>query len=124
MKGKDVVWFPGCDHAGIATQVIVEKKLKAQGISREDLGRQKFLEEVWQWKKEKQDTIYQQLKALGATLQWEKSVFTMDPVSMRTRPLVIQGIFFSLSPILSLAYTAVINLCGICMLQTPSGNVS
>ena len=82
MKGKDAVWFPGSDHAGIATQVIVEKKLKQQGLSRQDLGREKFLQEVCKWKDEKQDTIFQQLRALGATLQWEKSVFTMDPVSL------------------------------------------
>lgn len=81
MKGKDAVWFPGSDHAGIATQVIVEKKLKTLGTSREILGREKFLEEVWKWKNDKQETIYKQLKALGATLQWDKSVFTMDPVS-------------------------------------------
>jgi len=81
MKGKDVVWFPGCDHAGIATQVVVEKKLKLEGITREQLGRERFLEEVWKWKSEKEGIIYQQLKAMGATLQWDKSVFTMDPVS-------------------------------------------
>lgn len=81
MKGKDVVWFPGCDHAGIATQVVVEKKLKLQGVTREQLGRERFLEEVWKWKSEKEGIIYQQLKAMGATLQWDKSIFTMDPVS-------------------------------------------
>lgn len=80
MKGKDTHWFPGCDHAGIATQVIVEKNLNSQNITREQLGRKKFEEEIWKWKDEKENTIYQQLKALGATLNWEKAVFTMDPV--------------------------------------------
>lgn len=80
MKGKETMWFPGCDHAGIATQVIVEKNLKTLNITREQLGREKFLEEIWKWKDEKQDTINQQLKGLGATLNWEKAVFTLDPV--------------------------------------------
>lgn len=80
MKGKHTVWVPGCDHAGIATQAIVERNLKSLNISREQLGREKFLEEVLKWKDEKETTIYQQLKELGATLNWERKAFTMDPV--------------------------------------------
>ena len=80
MKGKGVTWYPGCDHAGIATQAVVEKKLKCQNTSREILGRGKFLEEVWKWKEDKEEVIYQQLKALGASFNWDKKLFTMDPV--------------------------------------------
>ena len=80
MNGKDTYWFPGCDHAGIATQAIVEKNLKYQNLTREQLGREKFVDEIWKWKDEKQVTIYKQLKGLGSTLNWDKAVFTMDPV--------------------------------------------
>lgn len=81
MKGKTTVWFPGCDHAGIATQVVVEKKLRVRGVSRQELGRERFLQHVWQWKGEKEASIYDQLRIMGSTLQWDKAVFTMDPVS-------------------------------------------
>lgn len=81
MNGKNVIWFPGCDHAGIATQVVVEKKLKAAGESRLDVGREEFLNRVWQWKGEKEQTIYQQLRTMGSTLSWDHATFTMDPVS-------------------------------------------
>ncbi|CAH2313907.1 valine--tRNA ligase, mitochondrial isoform X1 [Pelobates cultripes] len=79
MLGQKVLWVPGSDHAGIATQAIVEKTLwKEQGLSRHDLGRDVFLETVWNWKNEKGDTIYHQLKSLGASLDWDRCCFTMD----------------------------------------------
>lgn len=80
MKGHVTLWVPGCDHAGIATQVVVEKRLKReQNISRHDLGREKFVEKVWQWKEEKGGLIYEQLRRLGSSLDWTRTNFTMDP---------------------------------------------
>ncbi|CAF1002039.1 unnamed protein product [Adineta steineri] len=79
MCGETVLWVPGCDHAGIATQVVVEKKImREKKLSRHDLGREKFLEEVWKWKNEKGDHIYEQIKALGSSCDWSRKVFTMD----------------------------------------------
>ncbi|XP_075692509.1 valine--tRNA ligase, mitochondrial [Rhinoderma darwinii] len=79
MLGQKVVWVPGSDHAGIATQTVVEKNLyKELGVSRHDLGREKFLKAVWEWKESKGDMIYHQLKSLGASLDWDRSCFTMD----------------------------------------------
>ncbi|PFX27275.1 valine--tRNA ligase-like [Stylophora pistillata] len=78
--GKTALWNPGCDHAGIATQVVVEKKLmREQGLSRHDLGREKFVEAVWKWKNEKGDRIYHQLKMMGVSVDWDRACFTMDP---------------------------------------------
>ncbi|KAK2844778.1 hypothetical protein Q5P01_011437 [Channa striata] len=80
MRGETTLWNPGCDHAGIATQVVVEKKLmKERGLSRHDLGRENFIKEVWKWKNEKGDRIYHQLKKLGSSLDWDRACFTMDP---------------------------------------------
>uniref|UniRef100_A0A803SSC4 valine--tRNA ligase n=1 Tax=Anolis carolinensis TaxID=28377 RepID=A0A803SSC4_ANOCA len=80
MKGETTLWNPGCDHAGIATQVVVEKKLwKEQGKTRHDLGRELFIKEVWKWKNEKGDRIYHQLKKLGSSMDWDRACFTMDP---------------------------------------------
>uniref|UniRef100_A0A7N9ASZ1 Valine--tRNA ligase n=1 Tax=Mastacembelus armatus TaxID=205130 RepID=A0A7N9ASZ1_9TELE len=80
MRGETTLWNPGCDHAGIATQVVVEKKLmKERGMSRHDLGRENFIQEVWKWKNEKGDRIYHQLKRLGSSLDWDRACFTMDP---------------------------------------------
>uniref|UniRef100_A0A1I8PSQ2 Valine--tRNA ligase n=1 Tax=Stomoxys calcitrans TaxID=35570 RepID=A0A1I8PSQ2_STOCA len=77
--GYDVLWIPGTDHAGIATQVVVEKKLlKERGLSRHELGRDDFLKEVWKWKQEKGDGIVDDLKKLGCTLSWDREYFTMD----------------------------------------------
>ena len=79
MKGKSVMWVPGLDHAGIATQVVVEKQLmRDKGLTRHDLGREKFLDQVWSWYEKYGDTIYKQLKELGASLDWSRSSFTMD----------------------------------------------
>ena len=73
MSGKIVLWNPGCDHAGIATQVVVEKKLmRDQKISRHDLGREKFLEKVWEWKNDHGNTIYDQLRKLGSSVDWDR----------------------------------------------------
>lgn len=80
MKGETALWNPGCDHAGIATQVVVEKKLmRERGLSRHDLGRENFIQEVWKWKNEKGDRIYHQLKKLGSSLDWDRACFTMEP---------------------------------------------
>ena len=78
LRGKDVLWQPGCDHAGIATQMVVERQLDAQGLHRRDMGREEFLERVWQWKEESGGTITGQLRRLGASCDWSKERFTMD----------------------------------------------
>uniref|UniRef100_A0A915Q346 valine--tRNA ligase n=1 Tax=Setaria digitata TaxID=48799 RepID=A0A915Q346_9BILA len=80
MKGKTVLFNPGCDHAGIATQVVVEKRLKRElNLTRHDLGREKFVEEVWKWKDEKGEIIYDQLRKMGAGVDWDRACFMMDP---------------------------------------------
>ena len=78
MKGLDVLWQPGTDHAGIATQILVERQLEAKGMSRHDLGRDKFIDEVWKWKAESGGTITGQLRRLGASCDWSRERFTMD----------------------------------------------
>ncbi len=78
MQGKDVLWQPGTDHASISTQMVVEKQLEKVNTSRHDLGRQKFLDKVWEWKKESGGMITQQLRALGATPDWSRERFTLD----------------------------------------------
>jgi valyl-tRNA synthetase len=78
MDGFDVLWVPGTDHAGIATQNVVERELAKEGLSRHDLGREKFLERVWQWKEKYGNTIIKQLQRLGASCSWKYLRFTMD----------------------------------------------
>jgi valyl-tRNA synthetase len=78
MQGRDVLWQPGTDHAGIATQMVVERLLADQGVDRRELGRDKFIERVWQWKAESGGTITRQLRRLGASLDWPRERFTMD----------------------------------------------
>ncbi len=78
MQGRNVVWMPGTDHAGIATQNVVERALKKEGKTRHDLGREAFIERVWEWRKVYGDTIVRQLKRLGASCDWERERFTMD----------------------------------------------
>ncbi|XP_066910854.1 valine--tRNA ligase-like [Clytia hemisphaerica] len=79
MNGKTTLYLPGCDHAGIATQVVVERQLKKeQNLSRHDLGREKFVEKVWEWKNKKGDRIYHQIRKLGSSVDWERASFTMD----------------------------------------------
>jgi len=78
MRGRDVLWQPGMDHAGIATQMVVERMLGEEGKTRQDLGREKFIERVWEWKDESGGTITGQLKRLGASCDWPRERFTMD----------------------------------------------
>jgi len=78
LKGKDALWQVGLDHAGIATQMVVERVLDEEGVKRRDLGREKFLERVWQWKEESGGLITRQLRRLGASCDWERERFTMD----------------------------------------------
>uniref|UniRef100_A0AAQ5Y1C5 Valine--tRNA ligase, mitochondrial n=1 Tax=Amphiprion ocellaris TaxID=80972 RepID=A0AAQ5Y1C5_AMPOC len=80
MQGYRVLWVPGCDHAGIATQTVVERRLlREEGKCRQDFTRDGFIQEVWKWKNEKGDEIYHQLRMLGASLDWSRACFTMDP---------------------------------------------
>ncbi|MBL8369046.1 MAG: valine--tRNA ligase [Candidatus Accumulibacter sp.] len=78
MRGDNTLWQPGTDHAGIATQIVVERQLDGQGVSRHDLGREKFLEKVWQWKEFSGNTITQQMRRLGTSPDWSRERFTMD----------------------------------------------
>ena len=78
MRGDNTLWIPGMDHAGIATQMVVERQLAKEGITRRDLGREKFEERVWQWKAESGGQIVKQMKAVGASCDWSRERFTMD----------------------------------------------
>ena len=78
MKGDNTLWQPGMDHAGIATQMVVERQLDAEGLTRHDLGREKFVERVWDWKAESGGQIVKQLRRLGASPDWSRERFTMD----------------------------------------------
>lgn len=78
LEGKSALWLPGTDHAGIATQAVVERELRKTKVSRRDLGREKFLEKVWAWREEKGGIILEQLRRLGASCDWERTQFTMD----------------------------------------------
>ena len=78
MRGENTLWQPGTDHAGIATQIVVERQLDAQGISRHDLGREKFIEKVWEWKEYSGSTITRQMRRLGTSPDWSRERFTMD----------------------------------------------
>ncbi len=100
-RGRNVLWMPGTDHAGIATQNVVEKQLAAEGLGRHDIGREKFIERVWQWREESGGTIINQLKRLGSSCDWSRERFTMDEglsqavrevfVSLYEKGLVYQG---------------------------------
>ncbi len=102
MQGYDTLWMPGCDHAGIATQIKVEEVLAKEGVSRYDLGREKFIERVWEWKHQYGDRITNQLKRLGASCDWERERFTMDEgcskavrevfASLYEKGLIYQGV--------------------------------
>ena len=90
MSGFNALWIPGCDHAGIATQSVVERELKKEGKTRHDLGRAKFVERVWEWKHEYGNRIYSQMRSLGDSCDWERAVFTMDPgVSRAVRKVFV-----------------------------------
>src|SRR5882757_3574238 len=78
MSGFNTLWLPGTDHAGIATQLMVEKQLEKEGLSRFDIGREKFLERVWQWKEQHSTEIKDQLARLGASCDWSRERFTLD----------------------------------------------
>lgn len=101
MQGNDTLWMPGCDHAGIATQIKVEEVLAKDGVSRYDLGREKFIERVWEWKHQYGSRITNQLKRLGASCDWARERFTMDEgcsaavrevfVSLYEKGLIYQG---------------------------------
>src|SRR3954467_6419675 len=79
MQGYNTLWQPGIDHAGIATQLVVERQLAREGKTRHDLGREKFVDRVWQWKAESGGTITRQQRVLGASPDWKRTKFTMDP---------------------------------------------
>ena len=78
LKGHEVLWQPGTDHAGIATQMVVEKKLLEEGILRKNLGRSEFIKKVWKWKKSSGNMINNQLRRLGSSADWSREKFTMD----------------------------------------------
>jgi valyl-tRNA synthetase len=78
MRGHNTLWQPGTDHAGIATQMVVERQLAANGVSRHDLGREKFLEKIWEWKEQSGGTITNQIRRLGSSVDWSRERFTMD----------------------------------------------
>ncbi|MBX3683746.1 MAG: valine--tRNA ligase, partial [Thauera sp.] len=84
MRGDNTLWQPGTDHAGIATQIVVERQLDAQGVSRHDLGRERFLEKVWEWKEYSGGTITRQMRRLGTSPDWKRERFTMDEGLSRT----------------------------------------
>ena len=93
MEGKEVLWFPGTDHAGLATQTAVEKYIsKNEGVSREQLGREKFVARIWQWKEEFGGIITQQLRKIGCSCDWSRERFTLDPDYARA----VQQVFVQL----------------------------
>ncbi|MFN7570407.1 MAG: valine--tRNA ligase [Betaproteobacteria bacterium] len=87
MRGCNTLWVPGVDHAGIATQIVVERQLEAQGVSRHDLGRAEFERRVWAWKEQSGGTITQQMRRLGASVDWSREYFTMDE---KLSPVVVE----------------------------------
>jgi valyl-tRNA synthetase len=101
MRGKSTLWLPGTDHAGIATQMLVERALVEEGTSRKELGREAFLDRVWKWKEEKGGYIQGQMKRLGASADWSREKFTLEPqmsdsvteafVRMHERGLIYKG---------------------------------
>ena len=78
MKGYNTAWIPGTDHAGIATQIVVERQLQTQGVSRYDLGRDEFVKKIWEWKEKSGNTITTQMRRMGDTVDWSREYFTMD----------------------------------------------
>ncbi len=92
MRGRNALWQPGTDHAGIATQNVVEKQLAGEGLARHDLGRERFLERVWQWKEESGGLITNQMRRLGTSCDWEREAFTLDDARSRA----VREVFVSL----------------------------
>ncbi|HWI11420.1 MAG TPA: class I tRNA ligase family protein, partial [Burkholderiaceae bacterium] len=78
MRGFNTLWLPGTDHAGIATQIVVERQLQDEGKSRHDIGRENFIARVWEWKEHSGNTITAQMRRLGDTVDWSREYFTMD----------------------------------------------
>ncbi len=93
LEGRSALWVPGTDHAGIATQTVVERELRKQKRTRHDLGREKFLEQVWEWRHEKGGIILEQLRRLGASCDWDRTQFTMDPHYSRAVLTVFVDLF-------------------------------
>jgi len=93
MKGRNTAWIPGTDHAGIATQIVVERQLAAEGVSRHDLGREAFLEKVWAWKNISGGTITQQMRRVGCSADWQREYFTMDEARAQTVTEVFVRLF-------------------------------
>ena len=103
MQGKSALWLPGTDHAGIATQLVVEKMLATEGLNRKEMGREAFLERVWQWKEQYGSRIGMQIRRLGASCDWERERFTLDEqlsravaeafVTLHERGLVYRGTY-------------------------------
>jgi valyl-tRNA synthetase len=101
MRGKDTLWLPGTDHAGIATQMLVERALRAEGVERKEIGREKFLDRVWDWKGEYGGYITGQIRRLGASCDWSREKFTLQPelceavteafVTLHERGLIYKG---------------------------------
>ncbi|MGH8848315.1 MAG: class I tRNA ligase family protein, partial [Polaromonas sp.] len=79
MRGHNTLWVPGTDHAGIATQIVVERQLQGEGKTRHDLGRKNFVAQVWEWKEESGSTITRQMRRMGDSVSWKHEYFTMDP---------------------------------------------
>lgn len=99
MKGDSVLWIPGLDHAGIATQAVVEKYLyKTKGIKRHDMTEEEFLSFIWKWNEDKGSAIYRQLRKLGASLDWSKHYFTMSKVNLNI--LLLYSDIFSIRHLL------------------------
>ncbi len=112
MQGYEALWLPGTDHAGIATQNVVERQLAAEGLSRQDLGREKFVERVWQWKAESGGTILGQMRRLGDSVDWTRERFTMDEGLSRAVLTIFKRLFDD-----GLIYRAerIINWCPRCL---------
>ncbi|HCT77312.1 MAG TPA: valine--tRNA ligase [Micromonosporaceae bacterium] len=112
MQGFETLWLPGMDHAGIATQNVVERKLASEGLSRHDLGREKFVERVWQWKAESGGTILGQMRRLGDSVDWSRERFTMDDGLSRAVQTIFKRLYDD-----QLIYRAerIINWCPRCL---------
>jgi valyl-tRNA synthetase len=112
MKGFETLWLPGMDHAGIATQNVVEKQLAAQGKSRHDLGREEFVKKVWEWKAESGGVILGQMRRLGESVDWSREAFTMDANGIKAVPTIFKKLYDA-----DLIYRAerIINWCTRCL---------
>ena len=112
MKGFETLWLPGMDHAGIATQNVVEKQLAAEGKSRHDLGREEFVKKVWEWKAESGGAILGQMRRLGESVDWSREAFTMDANGIKAVPTIFKKLYDA-----DLIYRAerIINWCTRCL---------